>query len=109
MMGFRKIQNEHLEEHWRLDLDGKQNERLGKMFELLVLKKDQGNANSFSQDSVINSIGEFKYSSEEDVTFAEYFRHYEEIFQKDCATWTDEKKITSVAWKIRSKRIWKVC
>ena len=50
-----------------------------KMFELLVLKKEQSNAKSYSQDSVINSIGEFKYCSEEEVTFAVYFRHYEEF------------------------------
>ena len=54
-----------------------------KMFELLVLKKEQGNANSFSQDSVTNSVDEFKYSSEKEVIFAAYFRLYKEVFPKD--------------------------
>ena len=41
---------------------------------------------SFSRDSVINSLDEFKYSLEEEVTFAMYFRRNEELFRKDCAT-----------------------
>ena len=41
-----------------------------------------GNSNIFSQDSVINSIGEFLYKPDEQVTFREYIRRYEEIFQK---------------------------
>ena len=66
-MEFIKIQNECLEKQRRVDQQRyeKQNERLEKMFELLVLKKEQVNTNSFSQDSVINSIGEFKSSPEE--------------------------------------------
>ena len=46
------------------------------MFEL-CLENEQGSANSFSQDSVINSIGEPKYNLDEEVTFAVYFRYYE--------------------------------
>ena len=41
----------------------------------------------------MNSIRDFKYSPEEKVTFAAYFCYYEEIFKKDCAAWSDEKKI----------------
>ena len=36
----------------------------------------------FSQDSIINLIGEFVNKLE--VTFRAYFWRYEEIFQKDC-------------------------
>ena len=57
------------------------------------LKKEQGSANSFSQDSVINSSGELKNSREEKVTFTTYFHCYKEFFQKDCTTWSEEKKI----------------
>ena len=87
---------------------GKRKRTFEKMFKLFVLKKEQGNANSFSQDSVINSIGEFIYSPEEDVSFVAHFRRYEEVFQKDCATWSDEKN-TSVVREIQSKRPRKVC
>ena len=71
---------------------------LEEIFKLLV-EKQQANANSFSRGSVINQIGESKYSPEEEVTFAAYFRCYEEFFfffQKDCDTWSDEKKICSL-------------
>lgn len=66
-----------------------------KMFELLGLKKEkeQGNANSFFQDSVKDAIGEFKYSPEEEVTFAVYFHCYEEVVQKDCTTWLENKSL----------------
>ena len=43
---------------------------------------DQGNFNSFSRNFVINSIVEFRYRPEEEVTFAAYFRRYEEFFFK---------------------------
>ena len=66
MMKFMKIQNERLEEQWRLDKERfeKQNEKLEKMFDLW--KIEQGNAIFFFlQDSIINSNGKFKHSSEE--------------------------------------------
>ena len=65
------------------------------------MKKEQGSANSFVQDSVINSICEFKYSSKEEVTFAVYFHRYEKVFKKDCTTWSDEKKICLLLGKFR--------
>ena len=34
----------------------------------------------FTPDVVANSIGEFSYSPEEGITFAAYFRRYEDIF-----------------------------
>ena len=57
-----------------------------------MLKKGQGNANSFSQNSEIHSISVFIYSSEEEVTFVTYFCRYEDGFQNDCTTWSEEKK-----------------
>ena len=50
------------------------------------------NLNIFSQESVINSVGEFIYKLEE-VTFVAYFRRYESIFKKDCKEWPDQKKV----------------
>ena len=41
---------------------------------------------------VINSVGEFKYRLEEEVTSG-YFHPYEEAFQKDYATKSNKKKI----------------
>ena len=61
IMEFMKILNERLEKQWRLDQERyeKWNERLKK-----CLKKEQGNANSFLPDSLIDSIGKFKYNPE---------------------------------------------
>ena len=59
-----------------------------------MIKKVQSSEKSSLKDSVIDLIGEYKYSPEKDVTFAVYFRRYEEVFQKDCATLSDEKKNT---------------
>ena len=70
------------------------------MFELLVLKKEQGNANSFSQDSEINWMVEFKYNPEEEVTFAVYFHCYEKVFQIDCAILSNKKKIRLLLGKL---------
>ena len=57
MLEFMNIQNKRLEEQRRLEQERseKQNERFKKMSKLLVLKKEQGNTNSFSQDLLINS------------------------------------------------------
>ena len=69
-------------------------ERFSKLLETFSKREnDPGNSNIFSQDSVINSIGEFVYKPDEEVTFGKYFRRCEEIFQKDCETWSDGKKV----------------
>ena len=41
----------------------------------------------------MNSVSKFKYSPEEEVTFATYFHFYVEVFPKNCTTWSDEQKI----------------
>ena len=58
-----------------------------------MLKKEQDNANTFSWESVINSFSEFKYSPVKEVIFAVYFRRYKKALRKNCAKWSDEKKI----------------
>ena len=87
------------------------------MFELLVLKKEQVKANSFSWDTVINSVGEFMSSHEKKVTFVTYFHPYEQVvcfvfcffFSKRFNFMGLAKKNTPVAREIRSKRTRKVC
>ena len=60
----------------------RQEERFGKLLECLTKENDPENLNIFSQESVINSVGEFIYKPEE-VTFEAYFRKYKSIFEKD--------------------------
>ena len=95
MMEFMKILNKRLEQQRRLTKNATKNKTNGwkKTFQLLVSKKEQGSRYSFPQDSVIYSVAEFKYNPEEGVIFEAYFHRYEEVFQKGCATWSDEKKI----------------
>ena len=84
---------ERLEKQQREDFE-RQELRFSKLLDSFSKREsDQGSSNSFSQDSVVNSIGEFSYKPDEEVTFAAYFRRYEEIFKNDCKTWTDEKKV----------------
>ena len=59
-----------------------------------------GNLNIFSQESVINSVGEFIYKPEE-VTFEASLRRYESIFEKDCEIWPDEKKVRLLLGKFK--------
>ena len=61
----------------------RQEERFGKPLECGTKENDPGNLNIFSQESVINSVGEFIYKREGEVTFQAYFRRYESIFEKD--------------------------
>ena len=74
----------------------------GKMFlnllEKCLRESDQGNSNSFSQDSVINSIGEFRYRPEES-TFAAYLGRFVDIFKEDYLTWPDEIKVQLLLYK----------
>ena len=65
--------------------------------------EDQSTANSFSQDSVINPVGKFKYNQEEEVTFVAYPHHYEDVFLKDCAMWSDKKKIYQLLGKFNQR------
>ena len=70
----------------------RQEKRFAKLLECLTKENDSGNLNIFSQESVINSVGEYIYKPEE-VTFEAYFRRYESIFEKDCEKWPDKKKV----------------
>ena len=58
-----------------------------KYIQTISVEKRVRQSNFFLLDSVINSIEEFKYRPEEEVSFEAYFRHYEEVFKKDCITW----------------------
>ena len=70
-----------------------QEERFGKLHKCLTKENDPGNFNIFSQESIINSVGEFIYKKEEELTFKAYFRRYKSIFEKDCEKWPDKKKV----------------
>ena len=89
---------EELERQRQEDLKQQEKKFLKLLETFSKRENDPGSANIFSRDSVINSLGEFLYNPDEEVTFEVYFRRYEEIFQKDCATWSDGKKRCVYYW-----------
>ena len=76
--------------------------------ETVLQKSVEGNSStiSFTPYAVANSIGEFTYNPKEGIT---YFRRYEEIFRNACKTWTDEKKVSFLLWKLSSAEHEKHC
>ena len=96
-----KFQNQcqgDLERH-RKELE-QQEETLSKFQETFSKREiDPGSSDIFSQDSIINSIGEFIYKPDKEVTFGAYFQRYKEIFQKDCVTWSDGKIVQLLVCK----------
>ena len=70
----------------------RQEERFGKILECFTKQNDPGNLNIFSQETVINSVGEFIYKQEE-VTFDAFFRRCKSIFEKYCEKWPHGKKM----------------
>lgn len=45
----------------------------------------------FLSDYVVNSITEFKYKPDKEVTFKAYCTRYGQIFNKECKDWNDLK------------------
>ena len=68
--------------------------------QLEILKTNKGNSNFFTAEGIANSISEFKYSSEEGITFPEFYRRFETIFSKRCASWSDEQKVSLLLQKL---------
>ena len=81
MMEFIKTQNEWLEEQRRLD-QWKSKRTDGKNARTINVEKDQGNAKSFLPDSLIISLGKFKYNPVEEVTLQHIFTVIKRIFKK---------------------------
>ena len=111
-MEFMKIQKERLEKQQRLYKKcslWKTKRIVERKVRIISVEKEQGNTNSFSRDSVIYSIGEFKYCPEKEVTFSEYFRYYEKVFNKRLCYIVGRKENTSVARDLYLKRTRKVC
>ena len=101
--GIRKQQENSQEDFKRLhESIERQEERFGKLLECLIKQNDPGNLNIFSQESVINSVGEFIYKPEKEVTIEASFKMYESIFEKDCEKWPDEKKVRLLQGKFRA-------
>ena len=57
-----------------------------KLLETVLQKSAEGNSStiSFTLDAVATLIGKFTYYPKKAITYASYFRRYEEIFRSEC-------------------------
>ena len=58
----------------------------------LIGTKTSENDTTFSQGTIYSTIETFEYVPENDKTFDEFYRRYEDIFNVDCKEWSNEKK-----------------
>ena len=93
---------ERLEKQWSQDIerlekqhweDLNQEKCFSKLLEKCSRESDHNNSNSFSQDSVIISIREFRYGPKKEVTFAAYFQRHR-LFLKKTHMVRKEKSLT---------------
>ena len=67
---------------------------------LLKQGEREKGSNTFSAESIANSLSEFIHKPEEGITFLAYFKRYETIFEKRCQSWSDKEKIMLVLQKL---------
>ena len=83
-----------------LDLRRQQAGDTKSLFEALLQSRATENSNYFTAEGIANSISEFTYDPDNGVTFQAYFRRFENIFTKRCATWSDEQKVGLLLQKL---------
>ena len=64
-----------------------------KLFELSNLAQNVENENAFSQNAIWSAINNHTFTPEDEITFASYFRRYEDLYTTDCTNWADFKKV----------------
>ena len=67
------------------------------------MSNKNGNSGVFSQDTIINTIAEFNYMPEEELTFSLYFCRYEDLYKTDCENWSNYKKVKLMKRKLGSR------
>ena len=95
-----KYQNEQqlkLQENENQQLFPERMEEKHLEFQNLTLKLFAGknpteNKVCFPQNAICSVIDKFFYNPDEEITFASYFKRYEDLFNTDCKDWTDLKK-----------------
>lgn len=90
-LAFQKIQ----EEHERKQL------ALTELIHKAILSNQKDSDRSiFSQSTIWSTIESFSYNPEEEKTFERYYHRYQDFYEVDCQTWTDEKKIRLLLRKL---------
>ena len=65
------------------------------MYELSNRGQNVENENAYSQNAIWRAIDNFTYAPEDEITFASYFRRYEDHYNTNCANWADFEKVHS--------------
>lgn len=58
------------------------------------------NKNGYSEDAIVNTITEFHYLPEKELTFSSNFRRYEDLYKTDCANGFDDKTVRLLLTKL---------
>ena len=93
-----KFQQQILE--LKQDNDKKQLEISELIHKAILTKENKSDAKFCSQNTIWSTIETFNYNPEEDQTFERFYQKYQDLFDIDCQTWTDEKKIRHLLLKL---------
>ena len=92
----RQIKNEEKFQQQILELkqdnDKKQLQISEPTHKAILTKENKSDKKFCSQNTIWSTIETFNYNPEEDQTFERFYQKYQDFFDIDCQTWTDEKK-----------------
>lgn len=72
-----------------------------KILEITEKRKEKNLQNdSFPENTIWNSIEIFTYSPDEEITFAEYYKKYTDVYNEDCQSWSEGKKVRLLLSKL---------
>ena len=66
----------------------------------ILTKENKSDEKFCSQNTIWSTIETFSYNPEEDQTFQRFYQKYQDFFDIDCQTWTNEKKIRLLLSKL---------
>ena len=66
----------------------------------ILTKENKSDEKFCSQNTIWSTIKTFNYNPEEDQTFERFYQKYQDFFDIDYQTWTDEKKIRLLLSKL---------
>lgn len=70
------------------------------LYNISINGQNEDSENAFSQNAIWSAIENFKFAPEEEITFASYFKRYENLYNADCASWADHKKVRILLKKL---------
>ena len=105
-MGRRKIKIKNEEKFQQQISELKENNdkkwlEISELIHLAILAKENNSDEKFCfQNTIWSTIKIYNYNPEEDQTFERFYQKYQDFFDSNCQTWTDEKKIRLLLSKL---------